>query len=139
MFKRRRQKSVTVTVLELCGDGYCEVVGESHYQEALRQTAAISTPGEHGRRSFTAVLAAEPSNPYDPNAIAVFSPRGKIGYLSRDCALDYAEVFAEIKRRGYQGGGCQAYLIGGEPGKPSYGVTLRLADPPACLEYFDAD
>ena len=136
LFKRRRNElhSATLSLVELCGDGYCAVVGESHYQDALRRTATICTPGEEGRPSFQAVLVAEPNNEYDPNAIAVYSTHGKLGYLSRDTAVEYREVFAEIKRMGSDGGGCTGLLNGGEPGKPSYGVTLLLADPETCLD-----
>lgn len=135
LFRRRRSepRSVTLSLLELCGDGYRAVVGESHYQDALRQTATICTPGEEGRPSFQAILVAEPENQYDPNAIAVYSTYGKLGYLSRHEAVEYAEVFAEIRRMGSQGGGCLGLLNGGQPDKPSYGVTLLLADPDTCL------
>lgn len=135
LFRRKRSEppSVTLSLLELCGDGYCGVVGESHYQDALRRTATICTPGEEGRPSFQAILVAEPNNPYDPNAIAVYSTYGKLGYLSRHDADEYTEVFAEIARAGSDGGGCTGLLNGGQPGKPSYGVTLLLADPDTCL------
>jgi hypothetical protein len=135
LFRRKRSElpSVTLSLLELRGDGYCAVVGESHYQDALRRTATICTPGEEGRPSFQAILVAEPNNPYDPNAIAVYSTYGKLGYLSRQDAAEYAEVFAEIAQAGSEGGGCAALLNGGQPGKPSYGVTLLLADPDTCL------
>src|SRR5262245_6205798 len=132
-FFRKRQKAVSLNVIELCGDGYCSVVGESHYQDALRATSETCERGSSGRRTFTAVLVAEPRNPYDANAIAVFSPQGKLGYLSRDDAIEYQQVIEEVGRRGYNGGACEAYLTGGEPGKPSFGVVLRLADPFECL------
>jgi len=121
-------------LVELCGDGYCAVVGESHYQDALRRTAEICTSGQEGRPAFQAILLAEPKNEYDPNAIAVYSTYGKLGYLSRDTAVEYREVLEEVKRMGSDGGACTALLNGGRPGKPSYGVTLLLADPDACLE-----
>ncbi len=131
--KRRELRSVPLSLIELCGDGYCAVVGESHYQDALRRTATICTPGEEGRPSFQAILVAEPENPYDPNAIAVYSTYGKLGHLSRQDAAEYAEVFADIARAGSDGGGCTGLLNGGQPDKPSYGVTLLLADPDTCL------
>lgn len=136
LFKRRRNEphSVTLSLVELCGDGYCAVVGESHYQDALRRTAKICTPGEEGRPSFQAILVAEPNNEYDANAIAVYSTHGKLGYLSRDTAVEYRDVLAAIKRMGSDGGACTALLNGGQPGKPSYGVTLLLAEPDVCLD-----
>jgi|SRR5581483_6703788 len=131
--KRSEPRTVSLSLLELCGDGYCAVVGESHYQDALRQTATICTPGEEGRPSFQAILVAEPENQYDPNAIAVYSRCGKLGYLSRADAVAYAEVFSEIRRVGSDGGACVGLLNGGRPDKPSYGVTLCLAVPDTCL------
>jgi hypothetical protein len=80
------------------------------------------------------VLVAEPNNQYDPNAIAIYSPAGHIGYLSREDALAYQEILVEVKRRGFQAGACSAYLTGGKPDKPSFGVVLRLADPESCLD-----
>ncbi len=133
LFKKRRPREVQLELLELCGEGYLAVVGESNYQDALRRTASICTPGEEGRPSFQAVLVSEPDNPYDANAIAVFSTQGRLGYLSREHAIEYREVLAEAKRQGSDGGACTAHLNGGVPGKPSYGVTLLLAHPDKCL------
>lgn len=135
LFKRkpRAEKStVQLSVIELCEDGYCAVVGESFYQDALRATSRASSVGPEGRPEFTAVLVREPDNPYDKNAIAVYSTEGKIGHLSREAALTYADLFSEVTRRGYHGGACAAYLTGGEPDKPSFGIVLRLADPDTC-------
>lgn len=136
-FKREKPtgttSSVELSVVELCADGYCAVVGESHYQDALRATSRVAQIGAEGRRVFTAVLVPEPENPYDANAVAIYSTQGKIGHLSRDDALAYRDVLAEVTRRGHHGGSCLAYLNGGEPGKPSFGVSLQLADAHECL------
>lgn len=129
---KKRPRAVTLSVLELSSDGFCAVAGESHYQEALRATRSICEGEFEGRPSFTAVLVPEPENEYDGNAIAVYSPKGKLGYLPRDRAGEYRSVFAELTRRGYDGAGCAANLTGGGVGK-SYGVVLRLADPHTCL------
>jgi hypothetical protein len=52
---------------------------------------------------FTAVLIAEPANPYDANAIAIHSPAGKVGHLSREGAAAYQALFAELRHRDYDG------------------------------------
>lgn len=130
---RKTPKTLKLEVIELCQDGYCAVVGESYYQEALRATSVICMPGPEERPTFTAVLIAEPDNPYDANAIAVYSPQGKLGHLSRDNALAYRPVLEEVARLGYSGGACEAHLTGGQPDKPSFGVVLRLAEPDDCL------
>lgn len=130
---KKKAKGFTLSLLELPSDGFCAVVGESHYQEALRATEGICSGGFEDRPDFTAALVPERDNPYDKNAIAVYSPEGKIGYLSRENALDFKNLFAEIGQRGFQGGACTAYLTGGESGKPLFGAVLRLADPHVCL------
>ena len=108
-----------------CGekDGGCgfAIVGESNYQPALRRIAKRG-------RSFRAVLIPEPSNPYDPNAIRVCAEGGgTIGHLSRENALEYREVFALLSRYDHVGA-CRAKLIGGTPGKPTFGVLIDLRD-----------
>ena len=135
---KKRPKEIALSLLELPSDGFCAVSGESHYQEALRATRSICEGEFEGRPCFTAALVPEPQNEYDPNAIAVYSPKGKLGYIPRDRAGEYRALFAELVRRGYNGGGCAAHLTGGDSGK-SYGVVLRLADPDACLKELDAD
>jgi hypothetical protein len=131
LFKKRQE--VKLSLCELCGDGFLAVVGESHYQDALRATVAVCSGEFEGRPSFTAALVAVPENPYDGNAIAVWSPSGKLAHLGRDDARAYRRLFAEIRRLGFDGGACGAHLTGGEGGK-SFGVVLRIADPERCLE-----
>lgn len=133
---RKKAKGFTLSLLELPSDGFCAVAGESHYQEALRATRSICEGEFEGRPCFTAALVPEPENEYDANAIAVYSPTGKLGYLPRDRAGDYRRLFVELTRRGYHGGGCAAHLTGGDGGK-SFGVVLRLADVDDCLDALD--
>lgn len=134
---KKKPKGFTLSLLELPSDGFCAVAGESHYQDALRATKDICLESFEGRPAFTAALVPEPDNEYDGNAIAVYSPQGTLGYLPRERAYEYRELFGELLRRGYHGGGCGAHLTGGERGK-SYGVVLRLADPDTCLDELDA-
>lgn len=137
--KKKKPKPLTLNVVELETEGYCAVVGESHYQDALRATSTICTPGPEGRPTFTAVLVAEPDNPYDENAIAIHSAEGKLGHLSRDNALAYRQVMETVAQLGFQGAACEAYLTGGQSDKPSFGVVLRLADPDECLAELRAE
>lgn len=136
---KKKPRTFELRLVELCEDGYCAVVGESHYQDVLLVTKGACTAGPGDRPTFTAALIAEPDNPYDPDAIAVYSPEGKVGYLSRDDAPAYRLVLEEVARLGYHGGACEAYLTGGEPDKPSFGVVLQLADPGACLAELPGD
>jgi hypothetical protein len=136
LFKKKptmQQKStIELSLVKLCEDGCCAVVGESYYQDALRATSRICSVGPEGRAAFTAALVPEPDNPYDSNAIGVYSPEGKVGHFSQNDAVEYRQLFAEVTRFGYHGGTCEAYLTGGGPGKPSFGVVLHLADPGSC-------
>ena len=59
---------------------------------------------------FQAVLVREPDNPYDPNAIAVYSPAGKIGHLSREDAEEYQDVLIAVENGGAHAGACSAFL-----------------------------
>lgn len=109
-------------------DGECDfhIVGESNYQPELRR---VSRSG----RTFLAVLALEPTNPVDPNAIVVIAEGGKkVGYLNRDYAADYHEVFTLLAKHGRLGA-CRAKLIGGVGKKKSFGVMLNLKDPETLL------
>lgn len=95
-----------------------EVVGESHYQRALRQIAGA---GEV-RRYCAAELVPEDENPHDDKAVAVFIGGEQVGYLSRSDARAF--------RRRYRGvvGYCEAVIVGGGKGKNSLGVWLDTAD-----------
>jgi hypothetical protein len=124
-----------------------EVVGESYRQDVLRRVAADATDcspflddlsGYARRRAeqdidtkwFQAALVREPDNPVDSNAIAVHaSGYGLVGYLSRDDAPAYLPIFRALERHHCAVGSCPGFLIGGVPGKPSYGVLLCLSAP----------
>lgn len=129
---KKRTRGFSLSLLELPSDGFCAVAGESHYQDALRATRDICSETFEGRPAFTAALVPERDNEYDGNAIAVYSPQGKLGYLPRERAYEYRQLFDHLLKRGYQGGGCAAHLTGGEPGK-SFGVVLRLANVDSCV------
>ena len=92
-----------------------EVVGESHYQDTLRHVR--ETEGDE----FTALLEAEPDNPYDPNAVRVAGPDGDtLGYLPRAVARRQHDLIAAA-------GGIEvdAKLFGGAGSKGSIGVWLE--------------
>lgn len=86
------------------------------------------------RRWFRAVLFPETTNPADPKAIAVHADGvGHVGYLSRDDARAFRRVFDALSDQGYAVATCPAFLIGGQPDKPSYGVMLCLSGPAQIL------
>jgi hypothetical protein len=97
--------------------GYIGVVGESHYQDALRSLMAMAQPN----RIVTVGVVREPDNPFDSKAIRVFDPAtGKtLGYLPRG-TTGFVRLLKEhgIERH--------AELTGGTPEKPSIGLVLHL-------------
>ena len=96
-------------------DGYdLAVVGESHYQDALRR---IAGPGAV-RHYCGAMLIPEPKNPHDNMAVAVMAVGRRVGYLSREDARAYRDGFCLEKTP------CEAVIVGGGPGKPSLGIWL---------------
>lgn len=111
---------------ELQSEGCSDVVGESFYQEALQATRAmLRYDRELGREVFDALLVLEPDNPYDPKAVAVYSPAGKVGHAPRGSL--WFELLSSLADAGHPNATCRAWLIGGEDGK-FLGVLLG-ADP----------
>jgi hypothetical protein len=108
-------------------------VGEASYQPALRDICG-SKRWERVRFDCTAVLVAEPSNPHDANAVAVYADcRGThlhVGYLSRGDALDYQGAVWKAADMGYTII-CQAHIAGREQGSetPNLGIFLDLPTP----------
>lgn len=132
-------QAIKLNAVELAGGAHVAVVGESHYQDVIAKTAALSPTDdeEPDRRAFQAVLVREPGNEYDPNAIGVYSSFGRLGYLSREAAIEYGPVFEEISRQGANAGACVGLIGRKDPARP-YGVVLRLSIPRICLEELEA-
>jgi HIRAN domain len=125
--------------------GLLGIVGESYRQDELRALSRRTTDAsrfradlvdfaaevaddEPERRWFLAVLVREPDNPKDPDAVAVHAEGGgKLGYLKREDARRYAQVFRSLEKRGYDAAACPAMLHGG--GDKSFGVVLAISAP----------
>lgn len=129
---RRTSKPSSGRFFPLPEDGFMSVVGESHYQPALRRLRGTCRPGAEGRPSFPVTLVREPDNPYDEHAVAVLSMAGCVGYLPRENALRYGPTLQALQREGYAGASCRALLNGGKRDRPSFGVTLCVAYPEDC-------
>ncbi|MFK4085198.1 HIRAN domain-containing protein [Kribbella sp. NPDC020789] len=126
----------------LGGDDDLEVVGESHYQDALWGIAGARV-GQSVRCTVEAVLVPEPQNAYDPNAIAVVIHGHLVGYLDRQTAGLYAAGLNELMRLHGAHIGLSGVIVGGGyyddgPGRlgvwlehrPSdFGVVRRAAGP----------
>lgn len=96
------------------------IVGESHYQNALKKLVKT-----YPARFIDRVeLHLQDDNKYDSNAVAVLVDDKTIGYLSREDALKYRR---HLEALGHPNavGVCAGKLIGGGAGR-SYGFILDL-------------
>jgi hypothetical protein len=114
-------------------DGSCvDVVGESRRQSVLEVAAGGRSIDGARQPDHIAVLLPEPTNVYDANALRVFLPEGRVGYLSRDDAVRYRSVVDELAARG-QVLAARASITGGwdrgDGDRGSFGVVLYMSDP----------
>ena len=135
-----------VAVVLLPGSHDLEVVGESHYQDALWRVAGGRTV-ERVRVEVQAVLLAEPDNPYDANAIAVLIDGAKVGYLCRDDAEAYRPGLLALEARYRASIALAGVVVGGGvrqdgPGMlgvwlthdpADFGLAAIVPPPPAAL------
>jgi hypothetical protein len=95
------------------GPGHFEfdVVGESHYQEALESIAGAKDD-ESKRHDCVAELVLEDDNPHDNQAILVAIDGKQVGYLSRKHAREFR---AELRQQGISVTVCRvpALIVGG--------------------------
>lgn len=68
----------------------CEVVGESHYQEALRLASKVHK--QHPGTPLLALLTPENNNSHDRNAVSVRIANQLVGYLPREIAPEYRRL-----------------------------------------------
>lgn len=124
---------VPAALLPGTGRGYfMQIVGESHYQVALTGLRA----GADKSGEVSVILAAEPDNAYDHNAVVVKTFKNDtIGYLAREDAARYQPTLLELNARGLVSI-CSAKLYGGKGDKPSFGVWLDLDPPTAVAAHF---
>lgn len=104
------------------GPDSLEVVGESHYQDALRRL--VGPTNAYVRLAVEAVLLAETDNQYDPNAISVWISGLHVGYLGRDEAEVLRPGLVDLERRAGSAVALPGVIAGGGDGRPSYGVFL---------------
>ena len=107
------------------------IVGESSYQNALSR-AMQGVKDYAGAGYIKAILAREPDNKYDANAVKVMTEDLEtIGYLSRENAKNYQAAIELWEGAGYLIH-CKARLSGGGRSK-NIGAWLDLG-PPNMLE-----
>lgn len=102
-----------------------EVVGESHYQPALRAAArGRAADGWDEGILVEAAVIPDPSNPYDRNAVRIEVDGQLVGHLPRHAAAPYQRELLGAADGGAWGT-CTARILGG--GHRSYGIWLQLA------------
>ena len=104
LFNRTRSSDAVAGLLvtPIWGQGWenFDIVGESHYGDAIRGLLPKNL-GEAGDETHVQVmLVPEPENKYDRNAIAVRAETGTVGYLPKEDAATYAPVLAALKSNG---------------------------------------
>jgi len=138
----RNGNSMTPTALplprrRLSAEGRLPIVGESHYQPALRRLAnGIEVGSEFNQHlPVAAILVPEHENPHDGDAVrvdvATDAGAATVGYLSRDDAPAYQAALFALRNEGYVGT-CPGRITGGGRGR-SYGMYLHLAGADALL------
>lgn len=138
LFNRRKQSGPTQVETLIFDQGECTelvaAVGESHYQDALRSLCG-NQGWEDVRFDCIAVLAPQPSNPHDPNAVMVQVDAQLVGYLSRGDAASYQALIREAMPRLIQ---CEARIAGRGRGADTsnLGIFLKLPPPDHEIERY---
>jgi len=117
---QRTEQSVQAQLYD--GDGLnMEVVGEASYQPALDQCFRRFKSG-YKIADLHVLMVPEPGNAYDANAVAVVSPFGTVGYLSRENAAAWQTQIIGASLRHEQPIALAARIYRGEVGV--YGIWL---------------
>ncbi|MBW2075639.1 MAG: hypothetical protein JRI58_12990 [Deltaproteobacteria bacterium] len=139
--KSRSEKKVPAkSVLNLSGRGdfEVEIMGESHYQNALERICGGRTD-EPANKIVQATLVHEDDNPYDHLAIRVEISHQTVGHLLKSHARYFRNT---LKSAGHQGAtvSCPAKIVGGwDRGGGDIGYFgVRLDLPDAYIEPYDA-
>jgi hypothetical protein len=105
-----------------------DVVGESHYQEALESICGGRTEDSQ-RLEVEAFLVPESDNPHDSEAVRIEIQDQTVGYLDRETARSFRERMAEIGLTP-AAAKCSAIIVGGwdrgDGDRGNFGVKLDL-------------
>ncbi len=129
-FLFRKQPSSPSVVGNLPGPGTYEfdIVGESHYQDALEEICGEKSE-ESAEHHTEAILYLENDNPHDKQAVRVDIEGHIVGYLSRTDARAYRK---QLKQLGHESliCTCNAVIVGGwkrsKSDEGNFGVKLDL-------------
>ncbi|MDF3606336.1 hypothetical protein PE067_09410 [Paracoccus sp. DMF-8] len=116
--------------MHLEGDGSFEfdIVGESHYQDALARIVG-GRSDESAEFDCIAAIICEDDNPHDENAVAIYINGQKVGHLARPVAAGYRDM---LKKHGWVGWSitADAMIVGGwdrgARGRGDFGVKLDI-------------
>lgn len=126
---------IVVKPVKLLGGSVLSLVGEASF---LEEFEAICGPRCHDGHDLAvqATLAAEPDNPHDSNAVAVYVNSRKVAYIPRDKAASYQRLLLDLHRQGSYGW-CDGHISAGwDRGHGDTGhfcITLDLAPAMSCL------
>lgn len=105
-----KQSEIEVELFD--GSHTLEIVGESHYQDALWQIVG-GWREERVRQEAITIIAAEWDNPYDDNAISAWINGLHVGYLSREDAARYRPGLLALEARHERPIALNATIAGG--------------------------
>lgn len=116
--------------MHLEGDGSFDfdIVGESHYQDALTSIVG-GRSDESVELDCVAEIVCEDDNPHDAKAVAIYINGRKVGHLARTVASGYRDM---LKKHGWVGWSitADAMIVGGwdrgSRGKGDFGVKLDI-------------
>lgn len=141
IFSRKRAEEETPPIrgVLLRGGMEVQVAGESNYQDAL-ETVCGGRSKDGADCDCVVFLVPEPSNPYDPNAVAVQAQLGDefktLGYLPRPAAVAYQPVAQKLFSKSLIGAVNGRIRGGWERGtgdRGHFGITIDLGPPETCI------
>jgi hypothetical protein len=115
--------------LQTTGRFDLEVVGESHYFDALKRL----TKGSAGETTLRATLARETTNKFDSGAVRVDVEGLPVGYLARDTAPEYHGLLDAVAARGGYAIVPALVWSSGDPRDFIASVRLDITDPALAL------
>ena len=103
-----------------------EVVGESFYQDHLREVSAGRVERGDRHVTFPCTLRWEINDHTHESAVRVEASGGRlVGHFAAEVADIYAQALHDFEATGHVAE-CQGVLVGGQPDKPSFGVWLNF-------------
>ena len=108
------------------GEYLMEIVGESHYQEALSTICGGRIEGGHNLK-VAALLICDDKNPYDNKAIRIEIKGETVGHLDRERAREYRKKLTQADLLG-RTVVCPAIIEGGgaKGSWSAFGVRLDI-------------